>query len=114
MTKRVWVDPVTHEEPVYKWVSYDICNQCGARLNDDNELMDHFDDSDTCGSYRTCKEKVQTGTKSVTDKEGYYKTEIVKDAWTETVVVKEAWTEKVLVKEGYYKTVVVREAGWYE
>lgn len=112
-TRQVWVDPVTHEEPVYKWVGYDVCNQCGARLNDVNELMDHFFDSDTCVSYKTCKEKVQTGTTTVVDKEGYYKTETVKDAWTETVTVKEAWTEKVLVKEGYYKTVVVREAGWY-
>lgn len=111
-TKQVWVDPVTHEEPVYKWVSYHICNQCGARLNDFNEVAEHFD-SDTCVSYRTYDEKVQTGTKTVIDKEGYYKTETVKDAWTETVTVKEAWTEKVLVKEGYYKTVVVKEAGWY-
>ncbi|MGO5082351.1 hypothetical protein ACTQ3L_10210, partial [Oscillospiraceae bacterium LCP25S3_E4] len=113
VTKKVWVDPVTHEEPVYEWVGYHICNQCGARLDDGNALMWHFYDSDTCVSYKTCEEKVQTGTKTVTDKEGYYKTETVKDAWTETVVVKEAWTEKVLVKEGYYKTVVVREAGWY-
>lgn len=112
-TRQVWVDPVTHEEPVYKWVSYDVCNQCGAELADTNQLMDHFFDSDTCVSYRTVDKKIQTGTKTVTDKEGYYKTETVKDAWTETVVVKEAWTEKVLVKEGYYKTEVVREAGWY-
>lgn len=112
-TRQVWVDPVTHEEPVYKWVGYDVCNQCGARLNDVNELMDHFFDSDTCVSYKTCKEKVQTGTTTVVDKEGYYKTETVKDAWTETITVKEAWTEKVKVKDGYYKTVVVKEAGWY-
>ncbi len=112
-TKQVWVNPVTHEEPVYEWVSYDICNQCGARLDDANQVKWHYLDSDTCVSYKTCKEKVQTGTKTVTDKEGYYKTETVKDAWTETITVKEAWTEKVLVKEGYYKTVVVREAGWY-
>lgn len=112
-TRQVWVDPVTHEEPVYEWVGYYVCNQCGARLADANQLELHFLDSDTCVSYRTGKEKVQTGTKTVTDKEGYYKTETVKDAWTETVVVKEAWTEKILVKEGYYKTEVVREAGWY-
>ena len=112
-TKQVWVDPVTHEEPVYKWVGYHICNQCGARLDDANQVKWHFLDSDTCVSYKTCKEKIQTGTKTVTDQKGYYKTETVKDAWTETVVVKEAWTEKVLVKEGYYKTEVVREAGWY-
>ena len=112
-TKQVWVDPVTHEEPVYEVVGISICNQCGAELADANARMEHFLDSDTCVSYRKEAKKVQTGTKTVTDKEGYYKTETVKDAWTETVVVKEAWTEKVLVKEGYYKTEVVKEAGWY-
>lgn len=112
-TKQVWVDPVTHEEPVYCNTLVHICHQCGAELADTNQIMNHFLDSDTCGSYSTVDKKVQTGTKTVTDKEGYYKTETVKDAWTETVTVKEAWTEKVLVKEGYYKTVVVKEAGWY-
>lgn len=112
-TRQVWVDPVTHEEPVYGTTYVDICNQCGAELVDDNQVKWHFLDSDTCVSYKTVGKKVQIGTKTVTDKEGYYKTETVKDAWTETVVVKEAWTEKVLVKEGYYKTVVVKEAGWY-
>lgn len=112
-TKQVWVDPVTHEEPVYEVVGVMVCNQCGAELADPNQMKWHFLDSDTCVSYRKVAKKVQTGTKTVTDKEGYYKTETVKDAWTETVVVKEAWTEKVLVKEGYYKTEVVREAGWY-
>ena len=112
-TRQVWVDPVTHEEPVYCNTLVHICNQCGAELADANAVMWHFLDSDTCVSYRTVDKKVQTGTKTVTDKEGYYKTETVKDAWTETVVVKEAWTEKVLVKEGYYKTEVVKEAGWY-
>lgn len=111
-TKQVWVDPVTHEEPVYCDTLVDICNQCGAELAGSNH-KEHYLDSDTCVSWRTVHKKVQTGTKTVTDKEGYYKTETVKDAWTETVVVKEAWTEKVLVKEGYYKTEVVREAGWY-
>ena len=113
MTKRVWVDPVTHEEPVYEVVVISICNQCGAELADANAREQHFLDSDTCGSYRKEAKKVQTGTKTVTDKEGYYKTVTEKEAWTETVVVKEAWTEKVKVKDGYYKTVVVREAGWY-
>ena len=123
VTKKVWVDPVTHEEPVYETVGYYVCHQCGARLDDANALKWHFLNSDTCGSYSYKEEKVQTGTKTVTDKEGYYETETVKDAWTETVVVKEAWTEtvvvkeawteKVLVKEGHYNTVVVKEAGWY-
>lgn len=104
-TVQTWVDPVTHEEPVYKWVGYDVCNQCGARLNDVNELMDHFFDSDTCVSYKTCKEKVQTGTKTVTDKEGYYKTETVKDG---------GHYETKTVKEGYYKTEKVKDGGHWE
>ena len=102
-TKRVWVDPVTHEEPVYEYDWINVCNQCGAELTDDNQLEEHYLDSDTCVSYRCVKRNIQVGTKTVTDKEGYYKTETVKDAWT----------EKVLVMEGYYKTEVVREAGWY-
>lgn len=112
-TRQVWVDPVTHEEPVYGTTYVYVCNQCGAELADANARMEHFLDSDTCVSYKAVGKKVQVGTETVTDKEGYYKTETVKDAWTETITVKEAWTEKVLVKEGYYKTVVVKEAGWY-
>lgn len=93
-TKQVWVDPVTHEEPIYSTTLVHICNQCGAELADANAVMEHLD-SDTCVSYRTVEKKIQTGTKTVTDKKGYYKTETVKDAWTETVVVKEAWDETV-------------------
>ena len=94
-TKQVWVDPVTHEEPVYEVVGVMVCNQCGAELADSNQLEEHYLDSDTCVSYKVVSKKIQTGTKTVTDQKGYYKTETVKDAWTETVVVKEAWDEKV-------------------
>lgn len=104
-TVQTWVDPVTHEEPVYEWVGYHICNQCGARLEDANQIMDHFFDSDTCVSYKTCKEKVQTGTKTVTDKEGYYKTETVKDG---------GHYETKTVKKGYYKTEKVKDGGHWE
>lgn len=104
-TVQTWVDPVTHEEPVYEWVSYHICIQCGAELADTNQLMNHFLDSDTCGSYRTVDKKVQTGTKTVTDKEGYYKTETVKDG---------GHYETKTVKEGYYKTEKVKDGGHYE
>lgn len=104
-TVQTWVDPVTHEEPVYKWVSYDVCNQCGAELADTNQLMDHFFESDTCVSYRTVDKKVQTGTKTVTDKEGYYKTETVKDG---------GHYETKIVKEGYYKTEKVKDGGHWE
>lgn len=87
VTKTVHHDAVTHEEPVYKWVGYHICNQCGARLNDFNEVAEHFD-SDTCVSYKTCKEKVQVGTETVVDT----------PAWDEEIVVtpaKKAWDETV-------------------
>ena len=104
-TVQTWVDPVTHEEPVYGWVGYHICNQCGARLDDANQVKWHFLDSDTCVSYKTCKEKVQTGTKTVTDKEGYYKTETVKDG---------GHYETKTVKEGYYKTEKVKDGGHWE
>lgn len=88
VTKTVHHEAVTHEEPVYEWVGYHICNQCGARLDDANQVMWHFLDSDTCVSYKTCKEKVQTGTKTVIDT----------PAWDEEIVVtpaKKAWDEKV-------------------
>lgn len=104
-TVQTWVDPVTHEEPVYCDTLVDICNQCGAELADANQLMDHFFDSDTCVSYRTVHKKVQTGTKTVTDKEGYYKTETVKDG---------GHYETKTVKEGYYKTEKVKDGGHWE
>ena len=87
VTKTVHHEAVTHEEPVYKWVGYHICNQCGARLNDFNEVAEHFD-SDTCVSYKTCKEKVQVGTETVVDT----------PAWDEEIIVtpaKKAWDETV-------------------
>lgn len=105
-TVQTWVDPVTHEEPVYEWVSYDICNQCGARLDDANQLEEHFlENEDTCWSYKTYERQVQTGTKTVIDKEGYYKTETVKDG---------GHYETKTVKEGYYKTEKVKDGGHWE
>ena len=61
-TRQVWVDPVTHEEPVYEVVGVMVCNQCGAELADSNQMKWHFHDSDTCVSYRKVAKKVQTGT----------------------------------------------------
>lgn len=105
-TVKTWVEPVTHEEPVYKWVSYHICNQCGAELADSNQADQHyFENEDTCWSWRTYDEKIQTGTKTVTDKEGYYKTETVKDG---------GHYETKTVKEGYYKTEKVKDGGHWE
>lgn len=91
-TKVVHHDAVTHEEPIYETIGYNVCNQCGKKMYNSAELS-HYVDNDSCWSYRGVKEKVQTGTTTVVDKEAY----------DETVVVKKAWDEKVLVKEGYWE-----------
>lgn len=103
-TVQTWVDPVTHEEPVYCDTLVDICNQCGAELAGSNH-KEHYLDSDTCVSWRTVHKKVQVGTETVTDKEGYYKTETVKDG---------GHYETKTVKEGYYKTEKVKDGGHWE
>lgn len=100
--KKVWVDDYktvhhegywkvvgTHEEPVYGWVSYDVCNDCGKQFSDSNTLLDHLewevDNNGGRGSYHTEEEYVQTGTKTVEDKK-----------WVEP------WDEKVVVG-GHYE-----------
>ena len=84
--KKVWVDDYktvhhegywkvvgTHEEPVYGWVSYDVCNDCGKQLPDANSRREHLTwevrENGGRGSYHTEEEYVQTGTKTVEDKE---------------------------------------------
>lgn len=68
-----WKVTGTHEEPVYGWVSYDVCNDCGKQFSDSNTLLDHLewevDNNGGKGSYHTEEEYVQTGTKTVEDKE---------------------------------------------
>ena len=67
-----WKVTGTHEEPVYEWVSYDICNDCGLKLADANQMDEHLNwemDNGGRGSYHTEEEYVQTGTKTVQDKE---------------------------------------------
>ena len=67
-----WKVTGTHEEPVYEWVSYDVCNDCGLKLADANQLDEHLNwemDNGGRGSYHTEEEYVQTGTKTVQDKE---------------------------------------------
>lgn len=103
-TVQTWVDPVTHEEPVYCDTLVDICNQCGAELAGSNH-KEHYLDSDTCVSWRTVHKKVQVGTETVTDKEGYYKTETVKDG---------GHYETKTVEKGYYKTEKVKDGGHWE
>ena len=66
-----WKVVGTHEEPVYGWVGYNVCNDCGKKLEDAN-LNEHLAwemDNGGRGSYHYEKEYVQTGTKTVQDKE---------------------------------------------
>ena len=67
-----WKVTGSHEEPVYGWVGYNVCNDCGKKLADDNQLGEHLNwemDNGGSGSYHFEKEYVQTGTKTVEDKE---------------------------------------------
>ncbi|WP_443716353.1 sigma-70 family RNA polymerase sigma factor [Ruminococcus bromii] len=83
--KKVWVDDYktvhhegywkvtgTHEEPVYGWVGYNVCNNCGMKMKDANQMGDHLEwelETNGAGAYHYEKEYVQTGTKTVEDKE---------------------------------------------
>ena len=72
--EREWIVTGTHEEPVYGWVGYDVCNDCGLKLADANQMDEHLNwemDNGGRGSYHHEKEYVQTGTKTVED--GYWK-----------------------------------------
>lgn len=67
-----WKVTGTHEEPVYGWVGYNVCNDCGMKLTDANQMGDHLvwelRENGGTGSYHHEKEYVQTGTKTVEDK----------------------------------------------
>lgn len=84
--QKVWVDDYktvhhegywkvtgTHEEPVYGWVGYNVCNDCGKKMKDAEERKAHLTwevrENGGRGSYHFEKEYVQTGTKTVQDKE---------------------------------------------
>lgn len=67
-----WKVTGTHEEPVYGWVGYDVCNDCGMKMADAKQRKAHMIwemDNGGRGSYHFEKEYVQTGTKTVEDKE---------------------------------------------
>ncbi len=82
--KKVWVDDYktvhhegywkvvgTHEEPVYGWVGYNVCNNCGMKMTDANQ-EEHLTwelETNGAGAYHYEKEYVQTGSKTVEDKE---------------------------------------------
>ena len=87
---REWIVTGTHEEPVYGWVGYNVCNDCGKKMKDAEERKAHLTwevrENGGRGSYHFEKEYVQTGTKTVEDghwKEAY--TEVITPAWTETI-----------------------------
>ena len=83
-----WKVVGTHEEPVYGWVGYNVCNDCGKQLTNANlneHLLWEAEENGGKGSYHYEKEYVQTGTKTVEDKK-----------WVEP------WDEKVVVG-GHYE-----------
>ena len=73
--EREWIVTGTHEEDVYGWVGYNVCNDCGMKLTDANQLKQHMlwelEENGGRGSYHHEKEYVKTGTKTVED--GYWK-----------------------------------------
>ena len=104
-----WIVTGSHEEPVYGWVGYNVCNDCGKKLLDDNQLDEHIFwemDNGGRGSYHYEKEYVQTGTKTVEDghwKEAY--TEVITPAWTETITP--AYDEEVSENDHWDKKVPI-------
>ena len=104
-----WIVTGSHEEPVYGWVGYNVCNDCGKKLLDDNQLDEHIFwemDNGGRGSYHYEKEYVQTGSKTVED--GYWKeayTEVVSKAWTETITP--AYDEEVSENDHWDKKVLI-------
>ena len=94
-----WIVTGTHEEPVYGWVGYDVCNDCGMKMTDANEeehLLWEARENGGTGSYHYEKEYVQTGTKTVEDghwREAY--TETITPAYDEEVSENDHWDKKV-------------------
>ena len=106
---REWIVTGTHEEPVYEWVGYDVCNDCGMKMKDAKERKAHLIwemDNGGRGSYHHEKEYVQTGTKTVEDghwKEAY--DEVITPAWTETITP--AYDEEVSANDNWDKRVLI-------
>lgn len=73
--EREWIVTGTHEEDIYEWVGYNVCNDCGQKLADATQLKQHMlwelEENGGRGSYHHEKEYVKTGTKTVED--GYWK-----------------------------------------
>ena len=106
---REWIVTGTHEEPVYDYDWVYVCNDCGMQLADANLRKQHLlweaEENGGKGSYRTEKQKIKVGTKTVED--GYWKeayTEVVSKAWTETIP---AYDEEVSVNDDWDKKVLI-------
>ena len=107
---REWIVTGTHEEPVYGWVGYNVCNDCGKKMKDAEERKAHLTwevrENGGRGSYHFEKEYVQTGTKTVEDghwKEAY--DEVITPAWTETITP--AYDEEVSENDHWDKKVPI-------
>ena len=105
-----WIVTGTHEEPVYDYDWVDVCNDCGLKLADANQMEEHLiwevRENGGRGSYHAEKQKVQVGTKTVED--GYWKeayTEVVSKAWTETITP--AYDEEVSANDHWDKRVLI-------
>ena len=104
-----WIVTGTHEEPVYEWVGYDVCNNCGMKLTDANQRKTHLTwelKTNGAGAYHHEKEYVQTGTKTVED--GEWKAaydEVITPAWTETITP--AYDEEVSANDDWDKKVLI-------
>ena len=97
---REWIVTGTHEEPVYSWVGYNVCNDCGMKMKDANSRREHLTwevrENGGRGSYHYEEEYVQTGTKTVEDghwREAY--TETITPAYDEEVSENDHWDKKV-------------------
>ena len=95
-----WIVTGTHEEPVYGWVGYNVCNDCGMKMKDAKEEKQHLlweaRENGGTGSYHHETEYVQTGTKTVEDghwREAY--TETITPAYDEEVSENDHWDKKV-------------------
>jgi RNA polymerase sigma factor (sigma-70 family) len=110
-----WVVTGTHEEDVYEWVGYDVCNDCGMKMTDANEeehLLWEARENGGTGSYHYEKEYVKTGTKTVED--GHWEKaydEVITPAWTETITP--AYDEEVSSTDKWDRKELVRPAGRY-
>lgn len=110
-----WIVTGTHEEDVYEWVGYNVCNDCGMKMTDANQMGEHLNwemDNGGRGSYHYEKEYVKTGTKTVED--GEWKAaydEVITPAWTETITP--AYDEEVSSTDKWDRKELVRPAGRY-